>query len=73
MFHFESVYVSQLCLTLQSHGLQTVRFLCPWNSPGKNTRVACHFFLHIMSLRVMKLGVPFKFVVLPVPLCSIHE
>ena len=30
---------------LQSHGLQPVRFLCPWNSPGKNTRVICHSLL----------------------------
>ena len=22
------------------------RLLCPWDSPGKNTRVACHFLLH---------------------------
>ena len=21
------------------------RLLCPWNSPGKNTRVCCHFIL----------------------------
>ena len=23
----------------------TARFLCPWNFPGKNTGVGCHFFL----------------------------
>ena len=22
------------------------RFLCPWDSPGKNTEMGCHFFLH---------------------------
>ena len=27
------------------HGLQTPRLLCPWNSPGKNVRMGCHFFL----------------------------
>ena len=27
-------------------GLQPTRLLCPWNSPGKNTGVGCHFFLH---------------------------
>ena len=26
-------------------GLQTARFLCPWNSPGKNAEVSCHFLL----------------------------
>ena len=24
---------------------QTVARLCPWDSPGKNTRVGCHFLL----------------------------
>ena len=28
------------------HGLQPARLLCPWDSPGKNTGVACHFLLH---------------------------
>jgi len=23
----------------------TPRFLCPWDSPGKNTGVGCHFLL----------------------------
>ena len=27
------------------HGLQPTRLLCPWNSPGKNTGVGCHFLL----------------------------
>ena len=31
--------------SLQSHGLQSARLLCPWDSPGKNTRVGCHFLL----------------------------
>ena len=26
------------------HGLQPVRLLCPWDFPGKNTGVGCHFF-----------------------------
>ena len=30
---------------LQPHGLQPARLLCPWNSPGKNTGVDCHFLL----------------------------
>ena len=28
------------------HGLQPIRLLCPWDSPGKNTGVGCHFLLH---------------------------
>ena len=30
---------------LQPHGLQPARLLCPWDSPGKNTGVGCHFLL----------------------------
>ena len=42
------VYVC-VCLvlsdSLQPHGLQPARLLCPWDSPGKNTRVGCHALL----------------------------
>ena len=27
------------------------RLLCPWDSPGKNTRVGCHFLLQCMKLK----------------------
>ena len=30
---------------MRPHGLQPTRLLCPWDFPGKNTRVGCHFFL----------------------------
>ena len=30
---------------LRPHGLQPARLLCPWDSPGKNTGVGCHFLL----------------------------
>ena len=29
--------------SLQPHGLSPCRLLCPWNSPGKNPGVGCHF------------------------------
>ena len=32
-------------LTLPPHRLQSVRLFCPWDSPGKNTGVGCHFLL----------------------------
>ena len=36
----------QLCPnSLQPHGLQPARLLCPWDSPGKNTEVGCHAIL----------------------------
>ena len=31
--------------SLQPHGLQPARLLCPWDSPGKNTGVGCHSLL----------------------------
>ena len=31
--------------SLQPHGLQPTRLLCPWDFPGKNTGVGCHFLL----------------------------
>ena len=31
--------------SLQPHGLKPSSLLCPWNFPGKNTRVGCHFLL----------------------------
>ena len=39
--------VAQSCLTLRPHGLQPIRLLHPWNSPGKSTGVGCHFLLHM--------------------------
>ena len=29
--------------SVQPHGEQLTRLLCPWDSPGKNTGVGCHF------------------------------
>ena len=40
-----SVSVSRTVLpsSLQPHGLQPTRLLCPWDFPGKDTGVGCHF------------------------------
>ena len=35
----------QSCPSLQPHGQQPTRLPCPWDSPGKNTGVGCHFLL----------------------------
>ena len=32
--------------SVRPHGLQPTRLLRPWDSPGKNTGVGCHFLLH---------------------------
>ena len=31
---------------LWPQGLKSAKFLCPWDSPGKNTGVGCHCLLH---------------------------
>ena len=41
-----SCSVAKSCPTrLQLQGLQPTRLLCPWDSPGKNTRVGCPVLL----------------------------
>ena len=41
----------QLCLTLCDHRRQPTRFPRPWDSPGKNTGVGCHFLLQCMKVK----------------------
>ena len=76
------IVVAKSCLTLlQPHGLQPTRLHCPWDSPGKNTGVGCHFLfqgifqthgsnpslLHweVNSLPLSHLGSPFISYVVP--------
>ena len=33
------------------HRRQPTRLLCPWDSPGKNTGVGCHFLLQSMKVK----------------------
>ena len=35
---------------LRSHRLWSIRILCPWNFPGKNTGGSCHFLLQVIFL-----------------------
>ena len=43
--------------SLWPHGLQPTRLLRPWDSPGKNTGVGCHFLLQgIFSTQGLNLG-----------------
>ena len=41
----ESICCSLVFASLQPHGLQPSRLLCPWDSPGKNTGAGCHALL----------------------------
>ena len=36
--------------SVRPHGLQPTRLLRPWDSPGKNTEVGCHFLLQCMKV-----------------------
>ena len=40
----------QSCPTLQHNEQEPARLLCPWDSPGKNTGVGCHFLLYRIFL-----------------------
>ena len=41
----------QSCLTLWPQRQQPTRLPRPWDSPGKNTGVACHFLLQCMKVK----------------------
>ena len=41
----------QSCPTLRPHRRQPTRLLHPWDSPGKNTGVGCHFLLQCMKVK----------------------
>ena len=37
--------------SVRSHRWQPIRLPCPWDSPGKNTGVGCHFLLQCMKVK----------------------
>ena len=37
--------------SVRPHRQQPTRFSCPWDSPGKNTGVGCHFLLQCMKVK----------------------
>ena len=41
----------QSCLTLCDPIEEPTRLPCPWDSPGKNTGVGCHFLLQCMKVK----------------------
>ena len=38
--------------SMQSHRQQPTRLPCPWDSPGKNTGVGCHFVLQCKKVKI---------------------
>ena len=41
----------QLCDSVRPHRRQPTRLPRPWDSPGKNTGVGCHFLLQCMKVK----------------------
>ena len=37
--------------SVRPHGQQPTRLTCPWDSPGKNTGVGCHFLLQYLKVK----------------------
>ena len=52
----ESISCSVMSSSLPPHGLQPTRLLCPWNSPGKNIGVGCHFLLQVVKNTLANAG-----------------
>ncbi|KAB0387186.1 hypothetical protein FD755_002142, partial [Muntiacus reevesi] len=44
-------YETVMSDSVQPHRRQPSRFLHPWDSPGKNTGVGCHFLLQYMKVK----------------------
>ena len=50
----------QSCPTVRPHRWQSTRFPRPWDSPGKNTGVGCHFLLLDSTLKSRDITLPTK-------------
>ena len=47
----------QYCkVSVQPHRRQLTRLLHPWDSPGKNTGIGCHFLLQCMEVKIESEG-----------------
>ena len=42
--------------SVRPHRRQPTRLPCPWDSPGKNTGVGCHFLLQYVKVKVKSLS-----------------
>ena len=63
----------QSCITLcdRPHRWQPTRLSLPWDSPGKNTGVGCHFLLQGMKVKIES-DVTWSCPILPDPMdCSL--
>ena len=48
---FAWTYAAAAAKSVQPHRRQPTRLPCPWDSPGKNTGVGCHFLLQCMKVK----------------------
>ena len=44
-------HASVMSSSVRPHRRQPTRLLCPWDSPGKNAGVSCHFLLQCMKVK----------------------
>ena len=51
LFHCCCWVASVVSNSVRPHRWQPNRLLCPWDSPGKNTGVGCHFLLQCMKVK----------------------
>ena len=49
--HLNSLLLLLLLSRFRPHRGQRTRLPCPWDSPGKNTGVSCHFLLQSMKVK----------------------
>ena len=45
LYIYSAGLVTKPCPILATHGLQPAGLLCPWDFPGRDTGVGCHFLL----------------------------
>ena len=50
-YYYYYLVTSVVSDSVQPHRQQPTRLLCPWDSPGKNTGVGCHFLLQCMKVK----------------------
>ena len=50
IWHLRVCAFSVVSDSVRPLGLQSARLLCPWDSPGKNTGVGCHFLIQEIFL-----------------------
>ena len=58
--HKWSVSHSVVSDSLWPHELEPTRLVCPWNSPGKNSGVGCHFLLQFTNKRACNYALPYR-------------